>query len=71
MNIESLEVISLVKVGDKWMVGLNEQAPKVTPLDKSAAVAPAVPAPTAEPAAPAKAEPKPAPAKPTTKGKGK
>jgi hypothetical protein len=29
--IESVEVISLVKVGDKWMVGLNEQSPKVTP----------------------------------------
>ena len=72
VNIESLEVISLVKVGDKWMVGLNEQAPKVTPLDKAAAggTAPA-PAATPEPAAPAKPETKPAPTKPATKGKGK
>lgn len=30
--IESLEIISLIKVGDKWMVGLNEQTPKITPL---------------------------------------
>ena len=31
--IENLELISLVKQNGKWMVGLNEQVPKITPLE--------------------------------------
>ena len=65
--IESLEIISLIKVCDKWMVGLNEQTPKKTPLAKA----------SGDDAPPAKAEPaspetvKPATVKPTTKPKPK
>ncbi len=32
VQVENLELVSLLKRGDKWMVGLNEQVPKVTPL---------------------------------------
>lgn len=66
---ESLELVSLVKVDGAWKVGLNEQAPRVTPLDPAAAGAGAAPAP-----ATAATDDKPAdpPAKPTKpKGKGK
>jgi hypothetical protein len=55
VNIESLEVLSMVKIGDKWMVGLNEQTPKVTPLQN---------APTQATPEPVKEAPKPAPVKP-------
>ncbi len=62
--IENLELVSLVKIGDKWKVALNEQSPKVTPVE-GAAPAPKGPAvdpvkPAAKPAA--KPAPKPAPA---------
>ena len=30
-HISNLELISLVKAGDKWRVSLDEQGPKVTP----------------------------------------
>jgi hypothetical protein len=49
-TIENLELVSLVKVGEKWLVGLNEQRPKVTPIEPGATPA----APTPAPVAPAK-----------------
>ncbi|MES2707566.1 MAG: hypothetical protein V4726_13295 [Verrucomicrobiota bacterium] len=54
---ESLELVSLVKVGDAWKVGLNEQAPRVTPLEGAGAPSPAAadkPAEAPKPAAPVK-----------------
>ena len=58
VTVESLEIISLIKVGDKWMVGLNEQTPKITPMAKAtdadapaSGAAPAAPAPAATPEA--------------------
>lgn len=53
---ESLELVSLVKVGDAWKVGLNEQAPRMTPVGAAAADKPAAdkPAETPKPAAPPK-----------------
>lgn len=67
---ESLELVSLVKVDGAWKVGLNEQAPRVTPLDPAAAGAgAAAPAPAAAATDDKPADP---PAKPTKpKGKGK
>ena len=66
--IENLELISLVKLDGAWKVALNEQAPRITPLDRDTLTPPAAPA------APAKTEPAPAepaketpPAKPPTK----
>ncbi len=65
--IENLELISLLKNGEKWQVALNEMAPKVTPLDGKTPVRPSAdpvkPAgkPTADPVKPAK------PVKPKTK----
>ena len=38
--IENLELISLIKVDGSWKVALNEQAPKITPLDSALAPAP-------------------------------
>ncbi len=32
---ESLDLISLVKNGDKWQIAPNQQAPKVTPIDEN------------------------------------
>lgn len=32
-NIERLELVSLLKNGEKWQVALNEQAPKATPVE--------------------------------------
>ncbi len=54
VNVESLEVLSMVKVGENWQVGLNEQTPKLTPIDGSAAdgtatAAPPPPEPTTKP----------------------
>ncbi len=66
VNVESIEVLSMVKLGDKWMVGLNEQTPKITPLETP-------PTPAADPQ---KEAPKPAgtklePTKPATTPKKK
>ena len=76
VTVESLEIISLIKVGDKWMVGLNEQTPKITPLAKAtdadapaSGSAPAAPEPAVTPEA-VKPPVKPA-VKPPTKAKGK
>lgn len=63
-NISNLELISLVKVGDTWKVGLNEQMPQITPLEGAAEA----PAPAAEKPAAEKPAEKP-PAKPAGKGK--
>ena len=72
VQVESIEVISLIKTGDKWMVGLNEQAPKITPLKAlGAGAAPASTTPAAATPAPAPEPTKPAPTKPTTKPKAK
>lgn len=35
-NIERLELVSLLKNGEKWQVALNEQAPKATPAEGAA-----------------------------------
>jgi hypothetical protein len=35
-TIENLELISLIKTGEKWFVGLNEQVPRITPLPGAA-----------------------------------
>lgn len=64
--VQSLEIISLIKVGDKWMVGLNEQTPKITPLAKGPGGD--APASTEAPAAPEPVKPT---VKPPTKAKGK
>lgn len=53
--IENLELISLIKQDSAWKVALNEQAPRITPLDQ----APAPQAPAADP----QPTPKPKPAK--------
>lgn len=63
VNIENLELVSLIKSGEKWKVALNEQAPKVSPVDgaapasKAQAIDPVV-KPAAKPAAPKPAAPK-------------
>ena len=64
--IENLELLSLIKVSGNWKVALNEQAPRITPLDSalppSAPPAKAVAEEAAAPspkAAPAKSKPKP------------
>lgn len=52
-EIENLELVSLVKNGDRWQVGLNAQAPKITPV-KGAEGEAGTPAPrTADPVKPA------------------
>ncbi|RYD36249.1 MAG: hypothetical protein EOP86_06475 [Verrucomicrobiaceae bacterium] len=54
-TFESLELVSLVKVGDVWKVGLNEQAPRMTPLGAAGGAAAAdKPAETPKPATPPK-----------------
>ena len=58
--IENLELISLIKQDGSWKVALNEQAPRITPLDQAPALEPA-PAPQTPAAAPQPA-PKPKPA---------
>ncbi|HWB04421.1 MAG TPA: hypothetical protein VG796_15435 [Verrucomicrobiales bacterium] len=40
VRFESLDLISLLKNGDKWLIAPNQQAPKVTKLDGSAAAEP-------------------------------
>ena len=65
LQIENLELISLIRIKDRWVVGLNEQVPKVTELKGGA---PAT-APAADPAAPDPAPKKPEPVKPATKPK--
>ena len=69
VNISNLEMVSLVKVNGAWKVGLNEQAPRVTPIGGEAESAGA----EAPPAAPKKTEAKPAaaPAKETPAPKKK
>jgi hypothetical protein len=79
-NIERLELVSLLKNGDKWQVALNEQAPKATPVGPAppGGAKPAEPVkPAADPVKPAtppkattppKPAPKPTP-KPTTRPK--
>jgi hypothetical protein len=63
--IENLELVSLVKNGDKWQVALNEQAPKLTPVNGAAAPKAGPAAPAADPVKPAvKPATKPAPAAP-------
>jgi len=76
IQVENLELISLLKTsGGKWLVGLNEQMPKVTGLDGKPLSGPgaAGTAPAASPAKPAAAPVKPAaaPAKPAAKPKGR
>jgi hypothetical protein len=68
VRIENLELISLIKTGNRWLVGLNEQMPKITTLDGKGQAVPAA-AGTAPAAKPAAAAPvvKPAVVKP--KGK--
>ncbi len=58
--IERLELVSLVKPADKWLVALNEQSPKSTALDGS----PDVPKPVKPAVDPVKPAVKPTPAKP-------
>lgn len=79
IQVENLELISLLKTSaGKWLVGLNEQMPKVTGLDGkplsgpgAAGAAPAAAEkPAAAPAKPAAAPAKPA-AKPAVKAKGR
>lgn len=66
-NVESLDLISLIKQGNKWYVGLNEQTPKVTPLNAAPATSSAPTAPAAQTPAekPAATEPARKPAKGT------
>jgi hypothetical protein len=67
VRIENLELISLIKTGNRWLVGLNEQMPKITTLDGKGQPVPAAAgtAPAAKPAASAPA------VKPAVKPKGK
>ena len=58
--IERLELVSLVKPADKWLVALNEQAPKTTALDGT----PDGPKPVKPAVDPVKPSVKPTPAKP-------
>lgn len=51
--IENLELISLIKLEGAWKVALNEQAPRITPLDRDGLTPP----PAKPEAAPATAEP--------------
>lgn len=67
--IENLELISLLKHGEKWQVALNEQAPKATPLEGAggdAAKPPAKPPvrPALDPVKPSPPKPRPS-AKPS------
>lgn len=58
--IENLELISLIKIDGAWKVALNEQAPKITPLDSALAPAPPTAAKeTSKPQDPVKPAPKP------------
>ncbi len=63
--IENLELLSLVRIDGAWKVALNEQAPKITPLDSALAPAPAA----AKPVPPVTDPVKPAPAKTPAKTK--
>lgn len=49
---ESLELVSLVKIGDTWKVGLNEQSPRITPAGEDGTPAPTPPAEGPKPAGP-------------------
>ena len=60
--VERLELVSLVKPRDKWLVALNEQAPKSKALDGS----PADPASPGKPAVDPVKPVKPVPGKPAT-----
>ena len=58
--IERLELVSLLKNGEKWQVALNEQAPKSTPVEGAAKPAGTAPAkPAVDPVKPVKPAPKP------------
>lgn len=57
--IENLELISLIKSNGDWKVALNEQAPRITPLDSALPPAPPAAKPTPE-LKPAAGEEKPA-----------
>jgi len=70
-DIERLELVSLLKNGEKWQVALNEQAPKAKAIEGAAggdkpadAVSPVKP--SVDPVKPVKPA-KPAPAKPKTR----
>lgn len=52
-QMSNLELISLIKSGGKWLVSLDEQLPKVTPVDESGSGRPATP-PAPAPQKPAK-----------------
>jgi hypothetical protein len=56
VRVENLELISLVKSGGKWLVALNEQTPKITPVAKSGASTETKPGPAAPSTSP-KAKP--------------
>jgi hypothetical protein len=65
VRFESLDLISLLKNGDKWLIAPNQQAPKVTKLDGSSAAEPPKtvdpvkkPVDPVKPAAPPKSNPK-------------
>ena len=66
LQIENLELISLLRIKDRWVVGLNEQVPKVTELKGGAPAGGPAPA-NADPAAPDPAPKKPDPVKPALK----
>ena len=57
--IENLELLSLVKIDGAWKIALNEQAPKVTPLESALAPAPPSAEPEKKPVDPVKPAPKP------------
>lgn len=64
--IENLELLSLVRMDGAWKVALNEQAPRITPLDGLTPPAPAAAKAAAKSIDPVKPAPKPAP-KPAAK----
>jgi hypothetical protein len=59
VTVESLEVLSLVKQNDKWVVGLNEQTPRVTPLEAAKTGSTEEPKPEAKPEPKKEADPEP------------
>jgi hypothetical protein len=70
IQVENLELISLLKTGGKWLVGLNEQMPKVTGLDGKPLNGPGASEAPVKPAA-APVKPAAAPAKPAAKPKAR
>ncbi len=64
--IENLELLSLIRLQGVWKVALNEQAPRITPLDSALPPAPPAANAGAKSIDPVKPAPKPA-AKPATK----